>query len=119
MKLDLILQIGKKLKEIRTGRKITQEELADMAGISPSFLGMIERGERILSIMTLFRLCKALDVTSDALLESGFVHERKVRYSADAAEEDPVIARIANVLKNRPDKDKKLALKILKKMFRS
>ena len=43
-------------------RKIlTQEQLADLAGISLSFVGHIERGTRAISVETLARLCKALE----------------------------------------------------------
>ena len=43
-------------------RKIlTQEQLAELAEISLSFVGHIERGTRTISVETLARLCKALE----------------------------------------------------------
>ena len=116
MKSDLTVQIGKKLKEIRISQGFTQETLAELAEISASFLGMIERGERVLSVMTLFRLCKALDIPSDALLctKTDSVREGKIRYSGL---KDPVLTRMYDVLKDKPAKNKKLALHIVKKLF--
>ena len=47
---------------------MTQEQLAEMTGISASFLGHIERGSRVASIDTLVALCNALNVRADYLL---------------------------------------------------
>lgn len=60
--------MGAKIKATRKKLRLTQEELADAAGISASFMGHIERGSRIASIDTLFSLCRALDVSADYLI---------------------------------------------------
>ena len=42
--------------------------LSELIGISPSFLGTLERGESSLSVETLIGVCKALGVSSDSIL---------------------------------------------------
>ena len=60
--------IGQRIRALRRGAKLTQEELAQQAGISASFLGHIERGSRVLSVETLLALCGALSTTPNELL---------------------------------------------------
>jgi transcriptional regulator with XRE-family HTH domain len=57
-------ELGHRIRELRTQRAEgwTQEELAQEARISVSFLSMIERGERVAHVKTLAALADALDV---------------------------------------------------------
>lgn len=67
--MDLIEEIGKRIRQLRTQRygvRMTQEELAEHAGISVSFLSMIERGERSAHLATLASLAHALEVPISA-----------------------------------------------------
>lgn len=58
-----LLKFGKRLKEIRLKRKLTQAELAEKIELSTNFVGMVERGLRNTSIDKLFSIAEALDVT--------------------------------------------------------
>lgn len=49
--------------------ELTQEELAEKAGISCSFVGHIERGEKKFSIGTLVALCNAMEISPNYLLQ--------------------------------------------------
>jgi transcriptional regulator with XRE-family HTH domain len=63
--VNVVKEVGKKIRLLRTSRhspKMTQEDLAKRAGISVSFLSMIERGERAPHIETLGKLSTALAV---------------------------------------------------------
>ncbi len=63
--VNVVKEVGKKIRLLRTSRlgpKMTQEELADKAEISVSFLSMIERGERAPHLETLSKLAGALQV---------------------------------------------------------
>lgn len=60
--------LGARIRRERVLRGWTQEQLAEKAGISLSFLGHIERGTRKASLETLVALCNALEVGMDALL---------------------------------------------------
>lgn len=63
--MNVVKEVGKKIRQLRTSRfgpKMTQEELAEKAEISVSFLSMIERGERAPHIETLAKIAYALQV---------------------------------------------------------
>lgn len=62
--------LGAKVRACRKKQKLTQEQLAEAAGISSSFMGHIERGTRIASLDTLVALCNALDVSPEYLLSA-------------------------------------------------
>jgi len=61
--------LGKRIRQQRKLLQMTQEKLAEEAGISLSFLGHIERGTRKASLDTLVRLCNALQVSPQLLLQ--------------------------------------------------
>ena len=69
-KKEINIQIGKQVKLAREKSRLTQEQLAEKAGISASFLGHIERGTRIASLETLIELCNTLQVSPDYLLSA-------------------------------------------------
>ena len=58
----LRMQFGKKLRELRKQRGITQEQLAEAASISIDFLSLVERGINAPSFETLEKLSCALNV---------------------------------------------------------
>ncbi len=62
------IALGRRIRMRRREMKLTQEQLAEKADISPSFLGHIERGSRTLSLGTLLEICKALGTTANDLL---------------------------------------------------
>jgi transcriptional regulator with XRE-family HTH domain len=62
-------RLGRRIRDLRTHRvdRWTQEELAQRAHISVSFLSMIERGERIPHVETLSEIASALGVSLSEL----------------------------------------------------
>jgi transcriptional regulator with XRE-family HTH domain len=61
-KMPVVVYIGEKLKEIRTRRFLTQEELAEKAGVSHSTIVNTERNNAEPQFRTIRKLAKALDV---------------------------------------------------------
>ena len=61
-------QFGKHLRILRLKKNLTQEELADRAGLHFTYIGQIERGLRNPSLVNLQKLAKALKVKSGELL---------------------------------------------------
>lgn len=59
---------GRRIREARKAKGMTQDELADKIGVSGSFLGHIERGTRVASLDTLVDLCNALETSPSLLL---------------------------------------------------
>jgi transcriptional regulator with XRE-family HTH domain len=66
--MPAVVYVGDKLREIRTRRLLTQEELAEKAGVSPSTIVNIERDNREPYFRTIRKLAKALDVDPTQLL---------------------------------------------------
>lgn len=60
--------LGKRVAALRKERKLTQERLAEMAGISNNYLSNIENCYSIPSLETLMNICIALEVTPDSVL---------------------------------------------------
>jgi len=85
---------------------MTQEELAHLAGIHPSYLSYVELGRKVMSLHTLNRLAEALKLPIQALF--GAVPEKKmVKYNFKAE-------YIAGVLKNASPADKNFINKAIK-----
>ena len=62
--------MGSNLYKARLNAGLTQEKLAEMAGISPSYCTNLERGRKGMSADVLRRLADALNVSADSLLYS-------------------------------------------------
>lgn len=73
----LYKQIGIRLKRRRKEMKLTQERVAEMADISVSFYGAIERGARKMSMETFCRLISSLDCSADEILGTGVAGRRR------------------------------------------
>jgi len=61
-------RVGAALRAYRLRRDLSQSDLARLAGVSPSAISQVERGERGLSLETLMALSGRLNVTLDELL---------------------------------------------------
>ena len=60
-----IAETGARVLQLRKERGLTRERLAEMADISVQFLADIERGAKSMTVSTLRKLCFALNVTTD------------------------------------------------------
>jgi transcriptional regulator with XRE-family HTH domain len=60
-------RFGKRVRELRLAKGLTQEELAERAGLHPTYIGGIERGERNLGLDNLLKLARALNEHPAAL----------------------------------------------------
>lgn len=63
--------VGRRLRAERKLRHMTQEEFGRLIGISPSYLGSIERGVRPVSSRVMRLLHEQLDISYDYLMERG------------------------------------------------
>lgn len=67
------ISLGKRIKEERTKRQLTQEKMAETLNISDSYYGQIERGERHLTVDTLVEIANHFSITVDFLLSGSIV----------------------------------------------
>ena len=66
---DVRERFGQRIRDLRHAGRLSQEELAHRAGIHPTYVGGIERGERNPALINIARLAKALGVTLAELFE--------------------------------------------------
>lgn len=64
-----VAAFGKKVAAMRQKRNMTQDQLADKAGLSIDTISSIERGKRWARLTTLHQLAKGLGVTTDELFK--------------------------------------------------
>lgn len=62
------LAIGEKVKNKRVAAGLSQEKLAELCGVTPSYIGHIERGSRNLSLNTAISISDVLGMSLDYLL---------------------------------------------------
>ena len=60
--------IGQNISEYRRELSLTQEQLAERAGISQQFLSKLENGKGVPSVATIMSLCDAMDLEANKLL---------------------------------------------------
>ena len=65
----LHIKVGIKILLERNKRKLSQDKLAELAGLSKTALGSIERGESVPSINTVDRIAKALGMSVVELID--------------------------------------------------
>lgn len=63
-------QVAETLKNERKARKLSHEKLAALSGLSRRAIGKIESGERIPTIVTIYRLLKAMDISLEEFSKS-------------------------------------------------
>ena len=68
VKVRLLVRFGRRIRELRTRRKLSQERLAFEAGLDRTYVGSLERGERNVALRNLAKLAKALSVSLSELL---------------------------------------------------
>ena len=70
------IDVGERLRAIRTLRRVTLRTVADRAGLSESFLSQVERGRANASVASLTRIAAALGVSVADLFEPNGVQAR-------------------------------------------
>ena len=68
--MDLNRAVAENIKRIRKSKKLSMERTAELAGVSRSMLGQIERGEANPSVAILGKIASALKVPAEVLLEN-------------------------------------------------
>lgn len=76
MKNDTLTKIGNRLTSARKSKGYTQEQLADLTGLSEKMLSAAENGHKAMRPENIIKLCDCLSITADYLLygESRHLH---------------------------------------------
>jgi transcriptional regulator with XRE-family HTH domain len=105
---NLYLQVGQKIRLFRRQASMTQAQLAEKAGLSDNFVGLIERGEGHPTLDTMGKLAEVLKV------RMGEFFAGDDEQSQSTAQ---VLKELEYLLKHRNPKDAQLLLTIGKKIF--
>jgi transcriptional regulator with XRE-family HTH domain len=79
---------GQAIQRIRRERRLTQEQLADKAGITSNTVSRIERGLLVPALPTLVDICNALETGADSVLAAYITADTPIRWSALAQKFD-------------------------------
>lgn len=66
-----MITFGRNVQEARSALGISQEELAFRAGLHRTYIGMVERAERSISLQNAKKIADALEMKLDILLQNG------------------------------------------------
>jgi len=67
-KPKILIKIAQRIRQLRKINKLSQEQLAEKAGLHPTFIGNIERAEKNPTITTLEKIAQAFKITLPELL---------------------------------------------------
>jgi transcriptional regulator with XRE-family HTH domain len=88
---NLLIQLGKRVQELRAAKDWSQEEFAHVSGLHRTYIGQIERGEKNISFGNLSKVSSVLGVTLSELLSGLEAGEKLVaepsRGSKDSGQE--------------------------------
>ncbi|WP_179349128.1 helix-turn-helix domain-containing protein [Winogradskyella pacifica] len=65
----LLKEFGTRIRKLRTQQNLSQEQLSFKTGFHRTYIGMIERGERNISLTNMAIFAKAFNLTVDGLLK--------------------------------------------------
>jgi transcriptional regulator with XRE-family HTH domain len=65
---NVLERFGRKLREVRETRGISQERLAELAGLHRTYVSSVERGKRNISLLNIEKLAVALGVPLTKLM---------------------------------------------------
>jgi transcriptional regulator with XRE-family HTH domain len=68
MRSEILKQFGDKVRAERTRLGLSQEELAARAGVHRTYIGMIERGEKNITLENIEKIAKALSIALERLM---------------------------------------------------
>lgn len=95
--------VGSRIKSLRTKHRVSQAQLAELAGISSKYLGEVERGEANVSIELVSRIAMVLGLPMSAILEND--HERP---------HEELIIEITKLIPSLSEKDAQFVYRMVK-----
>ena len=68
-KKEILITFGEKVREIRKEKGLSQEELSFKADLHRTYIGMIERAEKNITLLNIEKIANALEVSINDLLD--------------------------------------------------
>ncbi len=102
---DIAKNLGQRIRQYRCDARMSQEELAFKASISPSHLGQIERAVKHPTVDTVEKIAAALDVSVTELFSDG---------KASLSQSNPTVEKINTLLASMTEDEQKDILRIIR-----
>lgn len=71
-------EVAKKIKALREARNLSQNALANNAGVSPTYISQLERGEKSPTIEYMNHICWGLGITLEEFFANNEALENKI-----------------------------------------
>jgi transcriptional regulator with XRE-family HTH domain len=68
-KQNILIKFGERVREIRKEKGLSQEELAHKADLHRTYIGMIERAEKNITLLNIEKIANALEVSITTILK--------------------------------------------------
>lgn len=75
--MSVVEELGRRIRELRKKKGLSQEQVAEQAGISGKYLGEVERGEVNVSVLVLSKLATVFQVDMSEMLRWRHQRNRK------------------------------------------
>ena len=106
IKMENNFNCGERIKELRKKHSLSQERLALNAGITPAYLGLLERGKRNATVVTIERICGALGITLNEFFSKTDCSQKQ----------DDIGEQIKSQLSGLSDDEKSAVLQLVKQV---
>jgi transcriptional regulator with XRE-family HTH domain len=68
IKRDILIKFGEKVREIRKEKGLSQEQLSFKADLHRTYIGMIERAEKNITLVNIEKIANALEISVNDLM---------------------------------------------------
>lgn len=68
LKHNISIKFGNRVREIRKEKKLSQEELAVKANLHRTYIGMIERAEKNITLLNIEKIANALEISINEIM---------------------------------------------------
>ncbi|MFD2368888.1 helix-turn-helix domain-containing protein [Brevibacillus sp. GCM10020057] len=99
---DLLQKLGEQLRFLRKEKGWSQDKLAELSGLHTNYIGQIERGEKNLTIETLYKVTTGLGISLEELFQS-----------IDPKHRQTGLTKIVELLSQRPVEDQAMVLHLV------
>ena len=72
----LISEFGQRIKQLRNEKNISQEKLSFLTGFHRTYIGMVERGERNISLTNIAVFAKVFEISISELLDFSIINPK-------------------------------------------
>lgn len=94
-----MVNMGEKLRSLRTEKKLTQKQVADRIGLAISAVSSYESGSRYPSYDALIKLARIFHVSTDYLL--GMTDKRNIDVTGLSDDEIEVVSQLVEMLRRK------------------